>query len=70
MWTTRVEELTDGRGLKIALELKASPVSYAEVLNRWQEDADFRSFFNALLADAPFSAFRWETPPITKSTSG
>lgn len=69
MWTSRVEELTDSRGLKIALELKACTVSYTEVLNRWQQDADFRSFFNGLLADVPFSAFRWETPPITKSTS-
>src|ERR1700722_9956325 len=65
MWTARSENLADGRRLKIAVDLDAVPVSYAEVLRRWQDDADFRSFFISLLADAPFAAFRWETPPIT-----
>jgi hypothetical protein len=36
---------------------------------RWQNDADFRSMFIGLLADSPFSAFRWETPPITTATA-
>jgi hypothetical protein len=57
--------MVDGRIIKVAIDLDSSPVSYAEVLRHWQEDADFRSWFIALLADSPFSAFRWETPPIT-----
>lgn len=39
------------------------------MLQRWQDDADFRDFFIALLADCPFTAFRWETPPITCATA-
>lgn len=39
------------------------------MLKRWQHDAEFRSCFISLLADSPFSAFRWETPPITTATS-
>ncbi len=35
------------------------------MLHGWQADAEFRSLFNALLADAPYAAFRWETPPVT-----
>ena len=31
----------------------------------WQNDAGFRTLFNGLLADAPFAAFRWETPYVT-----
>ncbi len=69
MWTSRNEELSGGRVLRFAIDLNASPVSYAEVLNRWQHDADFRSFFMALLADSPFAAFRWETPPVTKANA-
>ncbi len=69
MWTSRRESTRDGRTLKVALDLDSSPVSYAEVLRRWQHDAEFRSWFLALLADAPFSAFRWETPPITTTTA-
>jgi hypothetical protein len=69
MWTSRSEPTADGRILRFAIDLDSSPVSYAEVLRRWQQDADFRSVFIALLADAPFTAFRWETPPLTTATA-
>ncbi len=69
MWTTRTEKLARGRILRFSIDLDSSPVSFAEVLRRWQHDTTFRSLFIALLADAPFSAFRWETPPITTSTA-
>jgi hypothetical protein len=69
MWTPRTEQLGNGRVIKVAIDLDSSPVSYAEVLRRWQSDVDFRSLFIGLLADAPFSAFRWETPPITAATA-
>jgi hypothetical protein len=69
MWTSRSEQLANDRVLRVAIDLESSPVSYAEVFRRWQHDADFRSFFIALLADAPFSAFRWETPPVTAATA-
>lgn len=69
MWTPRSEPMADGRLLRVAIDLDSSSVSYAEVLRRWQQDADFRSLFIALLADAPFAAFRWETPPITTATA-
>jgi len=69
MWTQRSEQLTGGRAIRVAIELDASAVSYAEVLRRWQTDADFRSFFNGVLADSPFSAFRWETPPLTSASA-
>jgi hypothetical protein len=65
MWSARSERLADGQALKVAVDLQRSAVPFAEVLRLWQHDAAFRSFFIKLLADAPFSAFRWETPPIT-----
>ena len=68
MWTFRHEALTDGRGLQFFVELDAKPASFSDVLRGWQDDALFRSEFNALLADVPFYAFRWETPPVTKDT--
>jgi hypothetical protein len=69
MWTPRSEQLNSGRVIKVTIDLGSSPVSYAEVLRRWQNDADFRSLFIGLLSDAPFSAFRWETPAITTPTA-
>ena len=69
MWTSCSEKLADGRGLRYIIEVDSSPVSYAEVLHLWQSDAHFRSVFLALLASAPFSVFRWETPPLTAATA-
>src|SRR5688572_33161405 len=45
------------------------PHTYAQVVELWHDDSSFRSFFTNLLADSPFAAFRWETPPITTSTT-
>ncbi len=69
MWATRSEELAAGRGLRFAVNLGSKPATFAEVLRGWQDDTAFRSQFNALLADVPFSAFRWETPPVTTATA-
>jgi len=68
MWSSRREELS-ADVLHFTVERNAKPVSFAEVLRAWQSDAAFREWFNALLADAPFSAFRWETPGVTAATA-
>jgi hypothetical protein len=67
MWSTHSEPLNKGRSLKVMLQRGSASVSFEEVLKRWQHDDAFRSFFIAALADAPFSAFRWETPPISST---
>jgi hypothetical protein len=69
MCSTRSELLAGGRIRKVFLDREASPLPFAEVLRLWQVDATFRSFFIALLADAPFSALRWETPPVTTASA-
>ncbi|TFH20792.1 MAG: hypothetical protein E4H03_11640 [Myxococcales bacterium] len=69
MWTIDVETLPDGRGLRCVVHRASRPAAYAAVLQGLQGDPAFRSLFNAALADAPFSAFRWETPPVTSATS-
>jgi hypothetical protein len=68
MFSTRSEQLARGHVLKFAIHQDSSALPYAEVLRLWQTDADLRSFFMALLADVPFSAFRWETPPLTAAS--
>jgi hypothetical protein len=50
------------------VDLDNRPVKFSEVLRCWQDDSAFREFFIGLLADCPFSAFRWETPPVTLAT--
>ena len=46
-----------------------NPLSYAGTLGCWQSDKAFRAFFNRILADAPYQAYLWETPPVTKENS-
>ncbi len=46
----------------------ADVLTYSSVLDLWEQDVAFRSFFNARLAESPFSAFRWETPAVTAAT--
>src|SRR5262249_28078475 len=67
MWTSRSERLPGG--LRVAIELDSSPVSFAEVLPRWREDEVFRDFFIEQLAGLRSAASRWETPPLTVASA-
>jgi hypothetical protein len=68
MWSVYRDELPAGRGRRFALGLGWRPATFADVIAAWRGDADFRSFFSTLLADAPFTAFRWETPGVESAT--
>lgn len=67
MWKSQVELLND-RTQKIFIS-ETKRVTYSEVIELWQHDEAFRSFFCSLLASAPFSAYFWETPPLTSTTA-
>jgi hypothetical protein len=69
MWTARTEQLAEGPGVRVTIHSGSSALSYAEVLQLWQRDAAFRSELLTLLADMPYAAFRWETPPLTAATA-
>lgn len=66
VWTARHDPLARGRNYH--LDRGANPASVADVLAAWDGDAGFRAFYTQLLADAPYSAFRWETPAVTSAT--
>lgn len=65
MWTSRRDELSNGRGLRFAIDFESRPATVADVLHAWRNDAVFRAQFNSLLAEVPYTAFRWETPSAT-----
>ncbi len=69
MFDSTHETLSDGRVHKYSVICNAEPLRYADALNLWQRDEAFRSFFISLLSDSPYSAYRWETPPITNDTA-
>jgi hypothetical protein len=72
MWRFRVDELDalDDWGLRYAAWIDGRAASASEVLLAWRDDPDFRSRFNAELAESPFPAFRWETPAVSDRTAG
>jgi len=68
MWTSRNEKLANALGTRFAIDLDSRPATFSDVVLGWQNDAGFRTLFNGLLADVPFTAFRWETPAVTTTT--
>lgn len=67
MWSSITESLDSARIQKISILFNTKRVTYLEVIQLWQQDETFRSFFSSLLASAPFSAYFWETPPVRLS---
>jgi hypothetical protein len=68
MFEYEVDILNNGWVRKFRLIRHAERLCYSDVLDLWQRDEPFRSFFISLLAEAPFSAYRWETPPVSCGT--
>jgi hypothetical protein len=68
MWTAEQTELPRGNGLRFTLQRDAQPATFADVIRAWREEEAFRTFFNALLAAVPYTAFCWETPGVTSAT--
>ena len=69
MWETQVDVLDGGRIHRVTLLRDRSAVSYAETVEQWRTEPTFRAFFAKQLADAPFDAYFWETPPVTQATA-
>ncbi|MGC3972659.1 MAG: hypothetical protein QM775_36540 [Pirellulales bacterium] len=70
MWSSYRTELPQARGLQIAVDLDSRPATYAEVIESWRFDATFRLWFVELLKQAPYEAYRWETPGVTSAALG
>lgn len=68
MWTTRSERLANPVGTRLTLDRAGRPATWAEVLEGWRSDALFRQQFTTILAESPYTAFRWETPAVTRET--
>jgi len=62
-------KLPHERGLRFAVHVGTHTATFADVLDGWRGDTTFRSLFNAQLASAPLTAFRWETPSVTAATA-
>jgi len=68
MFDVATDILEGGRVAKSIVMCNGSPLTYADVLGLWRNDSEFRTYFASLLADSPFTAYRWETPSVANST--
>lgn len=68
MWKFHRESGHQGQLIRWSITQSTTAASYATVINAWQRDATFRDFFINLLKEIPYTAFRWETPPVTNRT--
>lgn len=69
MWTTQISDAGRSGALRFVVRRGSDAVAYSEVVEAWRSDAEFRSWFNAVLAGLSFTAFRWETPPVSVPTA-
>ena len=68
-YSAEITELAKDCMLRYRLIQESRPLSWSDVVDRWQSDHSFRSFFISILVDAPFPAYFWETPPVTVATT-
>ena len=67
MWNHCAEKLAQSSVLNYRISINRS-LTYGEVIQLWRDDEEFRAYFAEILREAPFQAYRWETPPMTSGT--
>ena len=68
MFETTLDNVETDRITRYRISRSGVFLTYSDVLELWQQDADFRNYYSQLLAESPFPAYRWETPALTSST--
>ena len=68
MWKSECKFLDSDRIYRVSIFKSDRRITYSEVIELWQTDRNFRTFFISLLKESPYEAYFWETPPITTST--
>jgi len=63
------EDLRNGRSRKNIVYQDDNELDFKQFLTLLSDNKSFRSFFINLLADVPFRAYHWETPPVTVDTA-
>jgi hypothetical protein len=69
MWQSQVERLPKQAGQRITISMDGRALPFADVISLWQQNQGFRSFLSSLLTDAPYEAYRWETPAVSSSST-
>lgn len=67
MWQADPITQTPNTTLQFQINEQGEPLSFAQVIQLWQNSAPFRNYFNTLLAEISFEAYYWEVAPMTQT---
>ncbi len=67
MWTSTAVAIPEHNAIKYTIQEDGRQVTFKEVVRGWKGSPEFREFYRKLLADAPFTAYFWETPAVTRA---
>jgi len=70
MWQTEQTPRSPPTIYQYTILQNRNQLTFAQFIGRLIEDADFRTYYNDLLANNSFPAFFWEHPPLTRSEAG
>lgn len=65
MWTVHRDYPGSVATLRLRFYAGSTCLTYAEFLQALEQEASFRKLLQQEMRTAPFTAFRWETPPVT-----
>ena len=68
MFETRVNEVGTTGVLKVHIFKESTVLSYHSVISLWQQSEVFRAFYIEFLLSIEYTAYRWETPPLSSDT--
>lgn len=65
IWDFLLSPLQDAQGMRLTAVRNSNPATVDDVILGFRTDESFRVGWNSTLAEIQFTAFRWETPPVT-----
>jgi len=65
MFQSEITPEQNGNIQKVLITQDGDVLSFGQVFELWRDNKTFRDFYTSLLKNAPFEAFRWETPPVS-----
>ena len=66
-WRPQLYELPGAQGVRVGMQAHGNDLSFRRVLSGWCETGASRALFSELLANMPYTALRWELPPLTRA---
>ena len=69
MWNAEIDSSDGDRVCRVRVLRNGKPATYSEIIKGWRHDTVFRTFFNRLLAEAPYCGYLWETPAVSRNNS-